>query len=150
MSPRVLGLASAGVGPRPTYTPLHWIRDLYSDLLDRSYSILAECPLLYSPCHAIGGFDLVRIARCRWFDSGTTRAFYESLNLEAPESQYDSLVRLLEGSRDLGAGSGSLTVRGQTYLSPRVLGFQVGDILPTHKLSTYTIPSVEVGRSGGM
>ena len=24
-------------------------------------------------------------------------------------------------------GSGSLTVRGQTYLSPRVLGFQVGD-----------------------
>ena len=31
-------------------------------------------------------------------------------------------------SRDLGAGSGSLTVRGQTYLSPRVLGFQVGDI----------------------
>ena len=39
-------------------------------------------------------FDLVRIARCRWFDSGTTRAFYESLNLEAPESQYDSLVRL--------------------------------------------------------
>ena len=38
---------------------------------------------------------------------------------------------------DLGAGSGSLTVRGQTYLSPRVLGFQVGDILPTHKLSTY-------------
>ena len=29
---------------------------------------------------------------------------------------------------DLGAGSGSQNVRGQTYLSPRVLGFQVGDI----------------------
>ena len=28
-------------------------------------------------------FDLVRIARCRWFDSGTTRAFYvfESLTM---------------------------------------------------------------------
>ena len=31
---------------------------------------------------------------------------------------------------DLGAGSGSQNVRGQTYLSPRVLGFQVGDIGP--------------------
>ena len=40
---------------------------------------------------------------------------------------------------DLGAGSGSQNVRGQTYLSPRVLGFQVGDILPTHKLSTYIV-----------
>ena len=39
---------------------------------------------------------------------------------------------------DLGAGSGSQNVRGQTYLSPRVLGFQVGDILP------------DDGRSGGM
>ena len=26
-------------------------------------------------------------------------------------------------------GSGSQNVRGQTYMSPRVLGFQVGDIL---------------------
>ena len=57
-----------GVGRGGAATHLY-ATDLYSDLLDRSYSILAECPLLYSPCHAIGGFDLVRIARCRWFDS---------------------------------------------------------------------------------
>ena len=71
-----------GVGRGGAATHLY-ATDLYSDLLDRSYSILAECPLLYSPCHAIGGFDLVRIARCRWFDSGTTRAFYvfESLTM---------------------------------------------------------------------
>ena len=36
----------------------------------------------------------------------------------------------IESVRDLGAGSGSQNVRGQTYLSPRVLGFQVGDIGP--------------------
>ena len=29
--------------------------------------------------------------------------------------------------RQYTGGSGSLTVRGQTYMSPRVLGFQVGD-----------------------
>ena len=46
-----------GVGRGGAATHLY-ATDLYSDLLDRSYSILG-----------LLGFDLVRIARCRWFDS---------------------------------------------------------------------------------